>query len=253
MPNQPNPVAIGIGAACWLLSLLAYFLGYRRSARRYDAIVEVPTVAAKDIPGLGADMVEVKGVAQAGTPLVSDLARVPCVIFQSSVTEHWTTTRTEHDSKGNTRTVTEHHSETRYANEGQIDFHIRDGSGDATVHPDGAEKDLLDSMADLDGPLPESPAYGISPHHFGGRLSYSEAVMPVGQQVYVLGQVSDDNVIQRPEVVDRPFIISYRTEDALRNRAAWGKRVWGPLASLLFIVGVVLLGAGLGIVDDLLR
>lgn len=253
MPDQPNPAVIGGGAACLFFSLLGYALGYRRSSRRYDAIIEVPTVAARDIPGLGADMVEVKGVALAATPLVSDLARVSCVIFQSNVTEHWTTTRTERDSKGNTRTVTEHHSETRYANDGQIDFQVRDGSGDATVHPAGAEMDLLDGMGGLDGPSPESPAYGISPYHFGGHLSYAEAVMPVGQQVYVLGQVSQDDVIQKPEIVDHPFIISYRTEEQLRSRAAWGKWVWGLLAAALFVVGVVLLGAGLGIIDDLLR
>jgi len=246
-----NPAAFTIGVAALLLSVIAYALGYRRSARRYAAIVEVPTVATKDIPGLGADMVEVKGVTRAANPLISDLARMPCVIFRSSVTEHWTTTRIARDSKGNTRVITEHHSETRYANEGRIDFQVCDGSGEATVRPEGAEEDLLDGMADLDGPLPDSPAYHIRPHHLGGHLSYAEAVLPVGRQVYVLGQVGEDNTIRKPEVVDRPFIISYRTEENLRERAAWGMRIWGSIAALLFVAGAVLLGGGLGLVEDL--
>ncbi len=249
--NPHNPTAFTIGVAALLLSAIAYALGYRRSARRYNAIVEVPTVATNDIPGLGADMVEVKGVTGAAEPLISDLARIPCVIFRSSVTEHWTTTRVTRDAKGQTRVVTEHHTETRYANDGRIDFQVYDGTGEATVRPNGAEEDLLDGMAGLDGPLPDSPAYHIRPRHMGGHLSYAEAVLPVGQPVYVLGQVGEDNTIRKPEVVDRPFIISFRTEENLRARAAWGMRIWGSIAALLFVAGVVLLGAGLGLVEDL--
>jgi hypothetical protein len=237
------------GAGCWLVCLLAYFLGYRSSARRYDAIVEVPTIAAKDIPGLGAAMVEVKGDVEADQPLVSDLARVPCAAFDCSVTEHWTTTRTETDSKGNTRTVTEDHSETRYSNEGQIDFRVRDSSGCATVRPAGASMDMIDSMDGLDEPVPDSPAAGITAHHFGGHLSYDESVLPIGQRVYVLGQVGSDHDIRRPEIVDRPFIISHHSEDSLRNRALWGKRIWMAVVAILFIVGAGLLAAGFHVIE----
>jgi len=121
-------------AVAGLLTILTYALGYRRSARRYDIIVEVPTVQARDVPGLGAAMVEVKGRALVDEPLTSDLARLPCVAFDCQVTEHWTTTRTKRDSKGHTRIVTEHHSETRYANSGRISFQVEDDSGrDAVV------------------------------------------------------------------------------------------------------------------------
>ena len=248
-PDQIDAWMAFAGAVCWLLCLIAYFRGYRNSARRYDAIVEVPTIAAKDIPGLGAAMVEVKGDVEADEPLVSDLARVPCVAFDCSVTEHWTTTRTERDSKGRIRTVTEDHSETRYSNHGLIDFRVRDESGCAIVRPAGASIDMLDSMENLDGPMPDSPAARIVPRHSGGDLSYSESVLPIGQRVYVLGQVGPDYDIRRPEVVDRPFIISYRSEESLRNRALWGKRIWMAVLIILFGIGAWLLAVGLRLIE----
>ncbi len=245
---MPEPGLLIGGLVAMLLSLLAYALGYRRSARRRDLITEVPTIAARDIPGLGAAMVEVKGIAVADEPLISDLARIPCVAFSSQVTEHWTTTRTERDSKGKTRVVTDHHSETRHANDGRIDFLVRDDGGAVLVRPDGADMDMLDGMGDMSGPLPESPAYAIRPRHFGGRLRYSETVLPVHQRLYVLGQVSMDHAICRPEGVDRPFIISYRDEKQLLSSATWGVRIWGVLMIVLFLAGFFLAGVGGGLV-----
>lgn len=250
--QQPMPgfehMALGpllAGCACLLVALLTYLLGYRRSARRYEAIVQVPTIAARDLPGLGASLVEVKGLAEADVPLISDLARIRCVAFTSRVTEHWTTTRIEHDSKGRPRTVIQHHSETRYANEGRIEFRVRDATGAAVVRPTGAEIEMCDVACVRDGPRPDSPAAGLVPRHFGGRLRYEEAVFPTGSQTYVLGEVGPDHAIVRPTVLDRPFLISYRSEETLRRRAAWGCRVFGILTVLFVLAGFVLLGIGL--------
>ena len=239
------------GGLCALLTLVCYFLGYRRSARRYDIIREVPTIQAKDLPGLGAAMVEVKGETRIDPPVISDLARLPCVAFECAVTEHWTTRHTRTDSKGRRRRVTKHHSETRYSNSVQATFQIRDASGEATVRPEGASIDLLDGMelASIREPRPESPAYGIHPRH-GGSLHYREEVLPVGLHVYVLGQVNREHAIARPEGVKRPFVISYRSEESLLNRARWGKRIYGTLTVLLFLVSFVLLGIGLGMIEN---
>lgn len=245
-----NPVMIGSGSACVLACLACYVWGYRRAALRYDIISEVPTVAARDIPGLGAAMVEVKGVAQADAPLLSDLARVPCVAFNSHVTEQWTTTRTERDKEGHTRIVTEQHSETRYENEQQIAFKICDDSGSVVVHPEGASIDMLDGMelAGIDRPQPDSPACDVSTAH-GGSLSFNESVFPLDTKTYVLGQVSENNEIVAPTVVKRPFVISYLTEESLLKRARWGKRVWSVLTLILFGAAMMLWGVGLQLVD----
>ncbi len=244
-----NPGLIGGGAACALACLAGYVWGYRRSSLRHDIISEVPTISAKDIPGLGAAMVEVKGVARAERPLVSDLARLHSVAFESRVTEHWTTTRIERDKDGKSRTVTQHHSETRYENERRIPFQVHDESGSVVVHPEGASLDLQDGMelAKINEPGPDSPAYGVSPRH-GGSLSYCENVFPVGIKTYVLGQVSENNEIVAPTVVKRPFVISHRAEESLLSGAKWGKRIWGMLVMLLLIAALGLLAVGFGLV-----
>ncbi len=241
MPLEPGP-PLFIGLFCWLAAAIVYFVAYRGAAHRYAIISEVPTVAARDIPGLGGAMVEVKGVARCERPVLSDLARASCVAFDCSVTEHWTTTRTVRDSKGNTRTVTDHHSQTRYSNDVRIPFRAEDESGAVLVEPAGAAIDMLDSMGGLSEPLPDSPAYHITPTHFGGRLSYAESILPVDQQVYILGQVGEENQITQPTGCDRPYIISYRSEENLLNRARWGKRVYMILWMVLFAGGVVAIG-----------
>ena len=242
--TDPQTRSLLIVGGTWLAGGLLYWLGYRPAAQRYAIIREVPTIGCRDIPGLGAAIVEVKGVAEAAAPLVSDLARMACVAFTCSVTEHWTTTRTERDSRGNTRTVTEHHSETRYSNSAELDFQVRDAGGQVTVCPKGASIDMLSTLDGFDSPGPESPAYGITAHHLGGHISYSESALPVGQQLYVLGQVSEEHAICRPADIHRPFIISYRTEESLRRRAAAGKYVCGILCALLLAGGLAILGLG---------
>lgn len=233
------------GGGSLLAALFTYCVGYRRCAQRYETIRAVPSIATRDIPGLGAAMVEVNGHAQADVPLVSDLARVPCVAFTCSVTEHWTTTRTERDSNGKTRTVTEHHSSTRYSNDRRTDFELRDDTGEVLIRPEGASIDLLDTMGGLDGPMPGSPACDITPRHFNGHLHYSESALPVGQRLYILGQVGEDHAIQAPAGFDRPYIISHRSEAELCRSARIGKWVAGIAVLLMVIAGVALLVRGI--------
>lgn len=206
-----------------------FFWAYRRAARRLHHIQRTPTVACRDLPGLGASIVEVKGAARVPAPLYSDLCHIPCVAFRSVITEHWTTTETTTDSEGRTHTVTRHHSEVRYHNERRIPFEVVDESGRATVDPTGAEIDMISQQA---GPAPAaSPAYGISPIHWNGSLSYDESVLPVEQVVYVLGQVTEEHALAKPIGVDAPFIISHHPEERLISGARWSSRIFVFLAS----------------------
>lgn len=235
---QPdNAFYVGLGLA--LASAVAYWL-CRRSGKRLDTILETPTIACKDLPGLGASTVEVVGAAQAQPPLLADLTRTPCVAFSATITEHWTTTETVSDGKGGTRTVTRSHSAVRYSNEQRIPFDVIDATGAARVEPDGAEIELLGMDA---GPAPpDSPAFGVSAAHWNGRLTYAESALPVSAQVYVLAQVSDRHTLVRPATLNEPFIISPRSEAQLVRSARWGERIWGFLAIAAFVAGMGMLG-----------
>ena len=143
------------------------------------------------------------------------------------------------------RTVTRHHSATRYRNSRRVPFRVCDQSGQVVVRPEGAEIELVNAMTGRDGPDPASPAYHITPTHFGGRLSYAEHVLPLGEEIYVLGQVSEDHEIVRPCDVDRPFLISHRNEEEIRRAAVWGRNCWGIISFVLFVVGFVAIALSL--------
>lgn len=231
--------ALYVGGGSVLLSGL-FYLGLRSSAKRLHTILETPTIACRDLPGLGACTVEVHGCVRSHGPLLSDLARVPCVAFECSITEHWTTRETVRDSKGNTRTVTRHHTATRYSNSARINFDVVDDSGAATVEPEGASIDLIGQDA---GPAPPgSPAYGVRAHHWNGRLSYSESVLPVGTTVYVLASVSERHTLVKSTTLGDPFIVSHRSEEELIRRARWGKRIFGFLTAAAFVGGTAMIG-----------
>jgi hypothetical protein len=228
-------------AGCGMLVIsIACLWGFLYYAKRLRLILQTPTIDCKDLPGLGASIAEVKGAVEAEMPLTSDLCAVPCVAFTSTITEHWTTTRTATDSKGNSRTVTDHHTAVRYHNDARIDFDVRDGSGIARIEVDGADFELIDQAA---GPAShQSPAFGVCPTHWNGHLTYAESLLPIASSIYVLGQVTERHTLGKPVNVDSPFLISARSEESIVKSARWGKRICGTLFTLLLVGGYAALG-----------
>ena len=218
------------------------FWGSRRSARRLHTMLETPTLACRDLPGLGASTVEVCGRAASDAPMKADLSGNDCVAFRSTIIEHWTTVETVRDSKGHSRRVTRHHSAVRYHNDRREAFDVVDESGTARVEPEGAEMELM--TCDGCPPWPGSPACGISPQRLGGRLTYQEAMIPIGQPLYVLACVSDRHTLVKPETLGEPFLISYRTEKQLISGSRWAVRLMTGIAALLFVAGAALIGYG---------
>jgi hypothetical protein len=223
-------------AGCGLFVIgLACLWGYLHYAKRLRLILQTPTIACKDLPGLGASIVEVKGTVEADVPLTSDLCSIPCVAFTSTITEHWTTTRTVTDSKGGSRTVTDHHTAVRYQNDARIDFNIRDTSGLACVEIDGADLEMIDQAA---GPASsQSPAFGVCPMHWNGHLTYTESLLPVGCTGYILAQVTERHTLGKPINVDSPFLISSRSEESIVRSARWGKGICGVAFTIALVGG----------------
>ncbi len=56
--------------------------------------------------------------------------------------------------------------------------------------------------------------------------------------------MNQDCAIAKPELVKRPFIISWRSEEKLLNSARWGRRIWGGFLALLLAAGFVVLAIG---------
>ena len=98
-------VAPWIGVALAVVMLLLSL----RANRRKRLIDNIPTCKTT---GVFIGLVELKGTAEAETPLVSYLAETACVHYDWSVQEHWSRTVTEHytDKDGKSRTRTRRES-----------------------------------------------------------------------------------------------------------------------------------------------
>src|SRR5690348_6038361 len=92
-------------------ALLSVFclIGAFRAGRKRRFIDNLPTCKTT---GVFIGLVEVKGTAESGRPLISYLAERECVAYQWSVEEHWsrTVTETYTDQNGKTQTRTRQES-----------------------------------------------------------------------------------------------------------------------------------------------
>jgi len=232
-------VAAGIGA-------VLLFIG-RRIQAKTNLLAKVPTVAASEVASLiPGEMIEVKGVIRCDRPLTAELAQRDCVYYSSRVVREYEHRR--QNAKGDL--VTSRRSETVAQNEQSTAFYVEDSSGRVLVHPAGAEVDarkLVDRFERNSGTLGPTISFGGITLNLGGSdgtigYRYEEYVLPVDIPVYVLGVVQEGGTIGRPppELKGRRFIISYRSEEALR--ASWGKQArWlGFSAVALFALAVIL-------------
>ena len=93
--------------------------------------------------GVFIGLVELKGTAESGQPLVSYLAEEPCICYQWSIEEDWSreVTETDTDSNGHshTETHTEHGSTTVAQGGEMIPFYLQDNCGVLLVRPEGAK------------------------------------------------------------------------------------------------------------------
>ncbi len=228
-----------------LLALLV--LGFSLRANRRRRIVEdVPT---SKTTGVFIGLVELKGKAEAAAPLTSHLAEVACVWTSYKVEEHWSYTRQVRytDSKGRSRTRTEHHSGwTTVAEETRLTaFDLVDDHGRIQVLPEGAKiepQEVFSETCDRRSRL----YYGKGPE--GGvansdhRRRFTETAIVQHAVVYVMGQARERQDMVAAEVAaDKGaplFLISTRTEEQIRRGFGWTQ--W-----LLHVLGIALAVGGM--------
>lgn len=130
------------------------------------------------------------------------------------------------------------------------EFFVEDGTGKVFVLPHGAE---IDAQKIVDRFEPATDSYGPSISLGGGLINigrsdrtlgyrYTESILPVDSQVYVLGVVQEGGDIGAPRSgsTGAQFIISHRTEEALTQE--WAKHArWLAYGA----IGMAILGAGL--------
>lgn len=94
-------------------------------------------------------------------------------------------------------------------------------------------------------------SFTLSPTQGGRRITgyhYSEHVIPLGEQVYILGEASDrekELIIRQPQEKGKPFIISVRSEEEITKGLEKSATLQQWFGFGLIAVGLAVIVAGI--------
>ena len=176
------------------------------------------------------DYVKLWGQVITEEPLQSEHKHAACVYYVSTVTREYE----EKNEEGELERKTEQISRNRQFTK----FWLKDDTGSILINPDGAEIDTVEVMDEL------------REERSGATLGYryKESVLPVGQDVLVLGAVSDATgkvVIGQPTQADHNYLISLKDEERLAIATSRSAKNMSIAMFVLLGLGLVLLIWGL--------
>jgi hypothetical protein len=230
--------------------VLLYFRN--RNKQKSALMSQTETTSAADVAGLApGTLVEVKGTLRCEEPLTSEMAGETCAYYRATVTrEYLERDRHDDDDVGSDR-----RTEILSQNEQFAPFSVEDETGSVPVNAEGAEMDArqvenrFERNTGSEGP---SITLGGTTLNFGGGertigFRYTESILPVDAQVYVLGTVRQDGGIGASEAESEGnrFVVSHRSEEALGQ--SLGKTVlWFGVGGIgAIVLGLVLLVVGI--------
>jgi len=242
------------------------FLGSGSQRRRVYVMKATDTSTAADLAGLtesvakeiGAgsfnQVTEVKGAVECDAPLAGELSGRACVHYAMSIRREWEETVSKTDSQGRRTQETRTGSDTVASNTRSTRFRVKDATGSIDVDPAGAKIDGEKAVSQF---RPGEPAGGtlefggvrINLPGFGGGgrrtvgYRYEETILPLGAQVYVLGEAVDAGgslTVRKPAKKDARFLISVRSEEELVRKAGSAARGLSIAAAACAAAGVAL-------------
>ncbi|NET39988.1 MAG: hypothetical protein F6K19_49895 [Cyanothece sp. SIO1E1] len=156
--------------------------------------------------------VEVKGLIHCSEPMIAELSAKPCVYARSLYEEKFEETYTY---EGKTKTRQDSQDSVVLAdNTCSVIFQLEDDTGSITINPVGANVEAIEVVNRYEA--------NKNAEKLGNKRSlghqYNEWILPVGQRIYVLGEISISNdhvVIEKPLQEAYPFLITHRLEDQI--------------------------------------
>lgn len=246
------------------------FLGSGSQRRKVYAMKTTDTSTAADLRSLadsiakeiGAgsfnQVTEVKGAVECDAPLTGELSGKPCVHYAMSVVREWEETVWKTDSQGRRTQETHKGSDTVASNTRSVRFRVKDATGAVDVDPAGAKIDGEKAVSQFQPGEPTGGSLVLGGFRVnlpgilgalsgGGRRTlgyrYTETILPVGAQVYVLGEAVDAGgtlAVKKPAKKDARFLISVRTEEELVRKAGSAVKGLSIAAAACAVVGVAL-------------
>ena len=184
------------------------------AATETSTVAELKEVIEAITSSLGnADMfrqqVEVKGLIHCSEPMIAELSAKPCVYAKSLYEEKFEEIYT-HKGKTNTR----QNSVVLADNTRSVIFQLEDNTGSITINPVGANVEAIEVVNRYE---PNKNAEKLGTKRNLGH-QYNEWILPVGQRIYVLGEINISNdrvVIEKPLQEAYPFLITHRLEEQI--------------------------------------
>lgn len=258
---------IVVGIIFFVISgILLAIWAFQRSKLKKMAAIETSTAQelknrAQSKPAGGfTEVVELKGAIECDSPLTSELAKEECVYYAMEVIRKYDETYYETDSKTNERVEkTREGTETVASNKRSTRFWVNDGTGRVLVDPEGADMDAEKAVEKFEFDDEDEPDAAVS---IGGLkvgfsfninindnkrtigFTYRESVLPVGHDVYILGEAANDSgevMIRKSGNWKDNYIISHRSEEELARSASSQSKWLFVGAMACDVIGAVLL------------
>src|SRR5215211_7826054 len=227
-------------------------LYFRNRTKQKSALMsQTETSSASGVSGLTpGTLVEVKGMLRCEEPLTSEMAEKTCAYYSSTVTREYL--RPDHDDDNDVGS--DRRSEVIAQNVQFAPFVVEDDSGSVTVDAEGVEVDARQVVNRFDRNVGNEGTFslgGMTVNLGGGERTigyrYTESILPVDEQVYVLGTAQEGGTIGAPpsEAKDHRFVVSHRSEEA--HTQTLGKTaLWLGVGGIgAIVVGVILLVVGI--------
>jgi len=212
--------------------------------------------------------VELKGRVACDSPVTGELSGEAAAMVHTQVSRDVEVRKRTTDKNGRTTERWVRQTERIHSDERQARFDIDDGTGRVRVRPDGASIDLTEVVDRFEQPntveqttgslrlggfsFNFSTSLGSSKRIIGYR--FQESILPVGADLYVLGELSDTGdglAVRDADDPDRPFIVSTKDEESLvrsgKSTIKWGKIGGGAcvvLGLVACLIGAVMLILG---------
>ncbi len=195
------------------------------------------------------EYVELKGISKSKHPLKSQHTNSDCVWYRSTVVREYEEEHYETDSKGNRQKVTRRGSENVSTVENGTPFELDDGTGSIKINTSGAEivsKQIYNQFkpGEYNGSIKINLG-GILGGSSGRRTlgyRYVEDVIPLEQNLYILGEASDKDgslEIKSPGDKKKKFIVSVKSEEELIKS-------YSTSAAIMLVAGIILPLLGIG-------
>jgi len=239
------------------------FAAGRSQKRKLEVLEKTETLTTADLKSRAAaqaggrnfrQLAEVKGKIECAAPLSAELSGTPCVHYSMRVTREFEETTFETDPDGNQIRKTRRGSDTVAENTRSVPFEVVDPSGRIQVDPNGAAMTADNVLSRFDpadsyGRAPSLGSFALDarrlppsdPNRVVTGYRYEEQAIPVGREVFVLGEAAGSPPeIRKPENPKARFIISLRSEESLKRSAGSAIGFLRAAAGLAGLAGLIM-------------